>query len=167
MIAFLVESLVLIVLFTLAIVPSCLKEPLNHIQDYPEPIRERVKELGLPVREESRKSKAFLIRKGIALVLALAILTVILVFINKAQTFLQGFLISYGLWMVVNWYDAIVLDIAWFCHDKRVVIPGTEDLTDAYHDYWFHIKKSLFGSLLGLPVCALVGLLVMLVNHIC
>ena len=42
-------------------------------------------------------------------------------------------------------YDAFVLDCVWFCHSKRCVIPGTEDLVDAYHDYMFHIKESAVG----------------------
>ena len=38
-------------------------------------------------------------------------------------------------------------------------IPGTEDMPE-YRDYRFHIRQSCIGSLLGLPVCLLVGLLV-------
>ena len=32
-----------------------------------------------------------------------------------------------------------------------VCVPGTEDMTDAYHDYWFHIKGALIGMALGMP----------------
>ena len=31
-----------------------------------------------------------------------------------------------------------------------------------YHDYLFHIKESGVGTLIGLPACAAVGLIVML-----
>ncbi len=37
-------------------------------------------------------------------------------------------LTAYALWNVVNWFDAIVLDCLWFCHDKHFVIKGTEDM---------------------------------------
>lgn len=59
---------------------------------------------------------------------------------------------------MVNWYDALVIDCLWVCHDKRVRIPGTEDM-EAYQDYLFHIKESVKGQFIGLPVCALVGVL--------
>ena len=57
----------------------------------------------------------------------------------------------------VNWFDALVLDCLWFCHDKHFVIPGTEDMTDAYHDYWLHIKGALIGMLLGIPAALVAG----------
>ncbi len=43
------------------------------------------------------------------------------------------------------------------------VLPGTEDLTEAYHDYACHIRSSLLGMLIGLPVCLLIGLLVRII----
>ena len=59
-------------------------------------------------------------------------------------------------------FDALVLDCIWFCHDKHFVIPGTEDMTAAYHDYWFHIKGSLIGMALGIPSALVAGLIVMI-----
>lgn len=85
------------------------------------------------------------------------VLALLLVFVNKADTFWEGFYLSYGLWLVVNWFDAIILDCIWFCHSKKVIIPGTEDMTDAYHNFPFHIKASLVEMLIGLPVCIFVG----------
>ena len=64
---------------------------------------------------------------------------------------------AYALWVVVNWFDALVLDCLWFCHDKHFVIPGTEDMTAAYHDYGFHIKGALIGMLLGIPAALVAG----------
>ena len=59
--------------------------------------------------------------------------------------------------LVVDWYDALVIDCLWFCHSKRFVISGTEDMTAAYHDYGFHIRQSCIGIFIGLPVCLLTG----------
>lgn len=53
------------------------------------------------------------------------------------------------------------VDCILFCHSKRFIIPGTEDLTDAYRDCKFHIKVSCFGMLIGLPCCLIAGLLAM------
>ena len=60
----------------------------------------------------------------------------------------------------VNVWDAIVLDIIWFCHDPHFVFIGTEDMVDDYHDYWFHIKGFFIGEGLALVVCVLSGLVV-------
>ena len=75
------------------------------------------------------------------------------------MTFKQGFSESYVIWLVICWFDALVVDCGWFCHSPKVRIPGTEDMKE-YHDYLFHIRQSLIGTLLGLPVCLLVGLFV-------
>ena len=58
-------------------------------------------------------------------------------------------MISYGLWLIVDWYDAIVIDILWLCHSKTYILPGTEDMTEAYHDYGYHVKASCVGMLIG------------------
>lgn len=42
---------------------------------------------------------------------------------------------------------------------KWWVIPGTEDMTEAYHDYAFHWKRFFLGLLLSLPL-ALIGVIV-------
>ncbi len=81
---------------------------------------------------------------------------------NGCTSFLFGFGISYLLWLIVDWYDALIVDCVLFCHSKHFVIPGTEDLIEAYHDYMFHIKGSCFGMLIGLPCCLITGIVTML-----
>ena len=83
-------------------------------------------------------------------------------YVNGCTTFWGGFLTAYALWNVVNWFDAIVLDCLWFCHDPHFVIKGTEDMTKDYHDYWFHIKGSLIGMVLAIPSALIAGLIVIL-----
>ena len=61
-------------------------------------------------------------------------------------------------------YDAIVLDIFWFCRSKTWILPGTADMTEAYHDYGYHVKASCVGMLIGLPVCLLIGLVVQVIS---
>ncbi len=71
-------------------------------------------------------------------------------FFQWRKKFFQDFGITYIIWTIVDWYDAIVIDWIWFCLDPRFVIPGTEDMTKTYHDYWFHTKASLRNMLIGL-----------------
>jgi hypothetical protein len=81
-------------------------------------------------------------------------------YINGYNTFLDGFMYSFIIWSIINWYDAFVLDCIWFCHSKQFVIKGTEDMVEEYHNYWFHIKGSMIGEIIGLIVCLIVGLVV-------
>ena len=63
-------------------------------------------------------------------------------------------------------YDAIVIGILWLCHSKMYILPGTEDMTEAYHDYGYHVRASCVGMLIGLPVCLLIGLVVQVISWI-
>ena len=154
-----IECLVAVILFTAFAIPSTAHDPLGWIGDYPPAIRTRCEELGLVAPREQRFTLADLARKGLALVVFGFALAFMLIKLNRAHTFWQGFRDAYLLWLVVAWWDALVIDCGWFCHTPRVRIPGTEDMPE-YHDYLFHITQSCIGSVLGLPVCLLVGLVV-------
>ena len=39
------------------------------------------------------------------------------------------------------------------------MIPGTEDMVSAYHDYWFHIKGGLIGMVLAIPAALVAGVI--------
>lgn len=161
----LIETLILIVLFTVAVAAGS-KNPVDTVYDMPQPIIDRCLELGLI--DESRKADSPQTRKKklAAAIVILLVLTLVLYFVNHDADFLQGFLISYVIWLVVDWYDCFVIDWIWVCHSKKLIIPGTEDLMDSYKDYRFHFIASLKGMVIGLPVCLLAGVLVQVVNWI-
>ena len=161
--ALFIECLVAIVLFTLIVVPMTAKDPISVISDYPPAIRKRCVELGLTKETEKRFEAKDLIRKGVAIIVLLLAATLVMVKVNHAETFLQGFGHTYIIWLSITWFDALVRDCGWFCHSKRGRIPGTEDMKE-YHDYLFHITQSCIGTLIGLPTCLIVGLLVMLLH---
>ncbi len=161
---FLIESIVACLVFTAIIIPSVVKNPLAWVSDYPPAIQDRCKELGLIPKEQKRKPAGFLLRKLIAALVVVILMSFVLVYVNGASGFWQGFGLFYGLWAVVVWYDALVLDCLWVCHSKKAMIPGTEDMVDSYHDYWFHIRMSMVGMLLGIPVSLLTGLGVMILS---
>lgn len=129
---------------------------------------ERVIELGL-IEDTDRKTSSAqkaLKRKWHAIIVFGIMLGVCVYFVNGTHSFASGLLTSYGLWLVVDWYDALILDIGWFCHSKKIIIPGTEDMVDAYHDYWFHINASCLGILLGLPACMIAGVFCQIIGMI-
>jgi len=167
MVTFIIEVVVLCVLFTMSCMSSVSKVMNNLEQaklDYPEPIIQRLIEQGrvsgerpFTIVQKIKKKWPIMIVFGIAIGL-------IVRYINGCTTFVSGFVVSYLIWTIVDWYDALVIDCIWFCHSKKCIIPGTEDLVDAYHDYMFHIKGSCTGMLIGLPCCLIAGVVTMILG---
>ena len=156
-----IESVILCVIFTLMVYVIS-REPIKTLFNYPPKIQERVKSLDeykdkIPTQENK------IIAKISASILFLIIICVILRYINGYTTFIEAFGYGFLLWSVVNLYDAIVLDIIWFCHDKHFVFKGTEDMVNEYHNYWFHIKGFFIGELLALVICGLAGVIIQFV----
>ena len=153
-----IESIVLCVLFTIMVYIMS-REPIKTLYNYPPKIQERVKSLDeYKDKIPTQKNKVF--AKSLASILIIAIISLILRYVNGYTTFIEGFGYGLLLWTIVNIYDAIVMDIIWFCHDPYFVFKGTEDMVDEYHNYWFHIKGSLIGEVLALVICTIVGLVI-------
>lgn len=161
----LLEGAVLCLVFTALIVPFTLKNPTASIGDYPPAIPQALCRAGSFPARSRRFTKKDLLRKGATALIFALIAAVILRQLNGAERFWEGFRDSYLIWLIVDWYDALVLDCLWFCHCKAVRIPGTEEMAE-YRDYRFHLRQSCIGMLLGLPVCAAVGALVALLETI-
>ena len=132
------------------------REPIKTLYNYPPKIQERVKSLDaykdqIPTEENKVAAKIG------ASILFVVILSLLMRYVNGCTTFGQAFGYGFLLWTIVNLWDAIVLDILWFCHDPHFVLKGTEDMVGDYHDYWFHIKGALIGMLLGIPAALVAG----------
>ena len=153
-----IESLILCLAFT-AMVYIMSRKPINTLYNYPPRIQERVRSLE-EYRDKVPTQKNKVTAKLGALVLFTVIMALLLRYVNKCTTFRDAFINGFILWTVVNLYDAIVLDIIWFCHDPYFVFKGTEDMVDDYHDYMFHIRGFFIGEALALVVCLLAALLV-------
>ena len=153
-----IECIVLCLLFTIMVYIMS-REPIKTLYNYPPKIQERVKSLEeYKDKIPTQKNKIF--AKSLASILIIVIISLILRYVNGYTTFIEGFSYGFLLWTIVNIYDAVVMDIIWFCHDPYFVFKGTEDMVDEYHNYWFHIKGSLIGEVLALVICAIVGLVI-------
>ena len=153
-----IESIALCTLFTIMVYIMS-RNPIKTLYNYPPKIQERVKTLDeYKDKIPTQKNKVF--AKSVASILIIAIISLILRYVNGYRTFIEGFGYGFLLWTIVNIYDAVVMDIIWFCHDPYFVFKGTEDMVDEYHNYWFHIKGSLIGEVLALVICAIVGLVI-------
>jgi len=158
---FIIESIVACALFTLFVFLMS-RDPIKTVFNYPPAIIERCDKLGLVDASNKPGGAAFYTKKIVALVLFGILLGLLVRYVNGCTTYWSGVLTAYALWCVVNWFDAIVLDCIWFCHDRHFIIPGTEDMTADYHDYWFHIKGALIGMVLAIPAVAIAGLVVLM-----
>ena len=155
---FLIESLIACALFTFFVFLMS-RDPIKTVFNYPPAIIERCDKLGLVDASNRPGGAAFYAKKICAMVVFGVLLGLLVRYVNGCTTYCCGALTAYALWVVVNWFDALVLDCLWFCHDKHFVIPGTEDMVGDYHDYWFHIKGALIGMLLGIPAALVAGLI--------
>jgi hypothetical protein len=70
------------------------------------------------------------------------------------------------MFFVVNLYDLIVLDITIFCHSKKVIIKGTEDMTKEYKNPKHHILGFIKGIFIGFIVSIMSGGIMALYNVI-
>ena len=153
-----IESIALCILFTIMVYIMS-RNPIKTLYNYPPKIQERVKTLDeYKDKIPTQKNKVF--AKSVASILIIAIISLILRYVNGYRTFIEGFGYGFLLWTIVNIYDAVVMDIIWFCHDPYFVFKGTEDMVDEYHNYWFHIKGSLIREVSALVICAIVGLVI-------
>jgi len=156
-----IECIVLCVVFTIMVYIMS-RNPIATLYNYPSKIQERVKTLE-EYKDQIPTTKNKVFAKVIASILIIAIVSLILKFVNGYTTFLEGFRYSLLIWTVVNIYDALIIDICWFCHAKEFVFKGTEDLVKEYHDYWFHIKESIKGEIIGAVVCVIIGLVISII----
>lgn len=136
----------------------------KQLYNYPPAIKERALERGITTQEEmnaiAKKNKT------IGLLAMIVLCIIITCEVNKQYTFFNGFLQSYIFLNAFSLFDALVIDSIWFCNGKWWIIPGTEDMTDAYHDYAFHWKWFFLGLVSSLPLAAIIGAIVALIGLI-
>ena len=70
--------------------PTCIKNPLSMVHDYPADIYQKAIEIGLVKESQNRKSKKFLIKRIFAIVVIGIIFGLIVHFINGADNFITG-----------------------------------------------------------------------------
>ena len=132
------------------------------LYNYPAAIQERAIQQGIITQKEldahAKKNKS------IGMIFMIVPCIVITCLINKQFTFLAGFVQSYIFLNAFSLFDALVIDSLWFCHSSWWVIPGTEDMTEAYHDYAFHWKWFFVGLVSSLALAVIIGGIVKLIG---
>lgn len=160
---FLFESIVICIMFTIIVMVPVYKNPISMIASYPPEIRARVESLPQYKDSIKKKEKSHIIRKVISCLIAVFFLAA-LVWFSGAKTFDSAFFYSFGLFFVVNMYDMLVLDIGITCHDKRIRIPGTEDMDKEYRSIRHHVIGAVKGTCIGAVVSLLAAAVVLAVS---
>ena len=156
----------IVVVYTVVGISMVKKGKLGMIQEYPKAIQDRCRELGLIKESSEGLTKRATIGKLGFFAGYIILQTALAYWIGGVHTFAEGWLHGYVMWVAEMWFDALVVDCLWFCHSRKMIIPGTEDMVDAYHDYWHHIKFAVIGMFTQAVVALPVGLLVMLLDRI-
>ena len=156
-----IECVVLCVIFTLIILPAQYKDPMVMIMSYPPNVIKRVEQLPQYAGCIKQKEKKHISKKIFGLFF-FAVLLAIVAYFSGCREFVDTFFHVFMLFFVVNIYDMVVLDWVIFCHSKKLRIPGTEDMDKDYTDYFFHVKGAIKGTVLGIIVAILSGVIVFL-----
>lgn len=148
-----IETLVLTLAFTAMVLIPLVKNPVWWIADYPEDIQEEYFKT-----HERVPSKFFsptvLLKKAMATVIATGLLLVV-VKMAGAGDFWSALGVGYGIWTFIDWYDCLFLDWVVFANMKKVRLPGTEHMDEAYHQKMYHFIQSCWGMIIGLLPCLL------------
>ncbi|MFI3253383.1 MAG: hypothetical protein R3Y63_03465 [Eubacteriales bacterium] len=155
----LIQCVIACILFTCLVLPSGYKDPVKQIMSYPPAIRKRVE--SLPEYQDTIQSieKRHISVKIIAAFVFVIIFAVI-AYYSQARTFSSAFRHTFLLFLGVNLFDTVVLDIGLFCHSKKMVISGTEDMVKEYRSPWHHVKGFFIGTVISIVVSLLSGSLI-------
>ena len=150
------EAIAYTLLYTAFMLLLFKKQGARHqLYNYPPAIQKRAIEKGITTQAEmdanAKKNKL----PGMLVMLLLCV--VIVSGVNSERGFWAGFWQSYIFFNAFSLFDALVIDTIWFCHSKWWVILGTEDMTQAYHDYAFHWKWFFIGLVSSLLLAAVCG----------
>ena len=156
---FFIECVVACALFTAMLEIMCARRREIFTNDYPPVVVEKLRDLNV-VGEKPPTKKSDIIRKVIAIIVYAVLFAVVLRFINKITDFLPAAITAYLLWLVVDWYDFLVVGILLAPFDKfykkAKVSPFDKSAV------WFHFKGSVRGMIIGLVFAPVVGRIVML-----
>lgn len=149
-----IQCILACILFTLIMLPPLYRSPIDSIMSYPPAIRKRVE--SLPMYQDTiAKTKQKHSAKKVMAAIILVFLLGWIAYLSGARTFASSFYHVFMLFLSVNLFDVFILDLGLFCHSKKAMIKGTEDMVAEYKNPWHHIRGGFIGLLLGTLVSLL------------
>ena len=157
---FLIESVVACTIFTFLIKAISHNRQEIFTNDYPPVVTDKLRALGM-IAEKPPARKKDVIRKLTALIIFSILFALLMRHVNGITTFGEAALTVYGLWLVVDWYDFLIMDILLAPFDKFYQASGVSAFDK--NAVLFHFKGSVRGMILGVFCALLVGLIVPLI----
>lgn len=139
---FIIECIIMAMVFGVFVFGLLLINPLTFIGDYPPEIQEEYYRSQHKETMKKALSKIMVVKK-IAAVLVLLFLFAWMAHKAGAETFIQGLLVVYGYMIVLATFDTCFLDWILFANIKKIRLPGTEHMEKEYRQKWFHVKVML------------------------
>ncbi len=155
---FAIECVVACLVFTLALEMIAFKRREVFTNDYPPVVTDKLRQMHL-VAETPPTKKSDIVRKVIACIVFAILFAMVLHFVNGIEAFVPATITAYLLWLVVDWYDFLFVDVLFAPFDKFYKMAQVSAFERSA--VIFHLKGSLKGMVLGLIFAPLVGLFVM------
>ena len=153
-----IECIIGCILFGVGIVGSVLINKEFWLQEYDPSVQKKYLSLRPEYRPaDATSSTVSIIIKKIIVCLLFIFILVIMVYIAGARNFTYGFIYCYTIWLVVDWFDALVIDIVILANWKRVRLPGTEDMDKEYKS---NKRKSIIDAFLGMAIGIVIAIIV-------
>ena len=150
----LIDGLILSIGISIVILGSLAYNPRLWLQDYPAEIRQRV----APLTSAEKRTRGFV--GFLFLGVAVAMLVYSIVQLRAANggsvSLLTAYLHTFGVMMIFNIWDAVVLDLILLAgiKPKFAIIPGTEDMVYLFNNWNWHFVNFLK----GIGFCAVISL---------
>lgn len=151
---FLLQLLLILILYIAITLFSLRKGPRGLIQHYPPEVQTHAVLLA-EVTRGFIITKEKLIRPLTLLIYSVAII-LFTSFLNEFSGFLPLFLQVLILFEIINWIDALFIEGILLRHCRKILIPGTEELMKGY-SYGYFFKRKLIHGLLLVPYALLIA----------
>lgn len=153
-----IECIIGCILFGVGIVGSVLINKEFWLQEYDPSVQKRYLSLHPEYRPvDATSSTVSIITKKIIACLLFIFILAVMVYIAGARNFTYGFIYCYTIWLVVDWFDALVIDIVILANWKRARLPGTEDMDKEYKS---NKRKSIIDAFLGMAIGIVIAIIV-------
>lgn len=163
MIYVIIESIICCILFSIIVIYSVRKNKTAMLHNLSPKIQKRVYSMPKYKNRKILTTKERIIKKLPALVIVL-IFFGLLVYLDGAKTFYDGFIYSFILWSIIKLYVVFVIDCLWYAHAKSYWIKGTEDMKKEYQNYKFYLKSIPRSLIAGAIVSSIIGVFIMIIN---
>ena len=158
-----IEAIIFIGFFTALVIIPTIKNPVIGIHNYPPEIREEYFKTHKRIENLSLSARTIII-KSFGIIIFTVFLSAGAIFAG-ADSFLDGFIFSVILFLIVGAWDTFFIDWILFANLKIFRLEGTENMDKEYSQKWFHVKGMIFpGSLFLVIISSLTGLIVAIIK---